>query len=588
MKSSVIILGGGVAGMSAAHELAERGYRVTIFEKQATLPGGKARSIPVEAFTSPGFGHLPGEHGFRFFPGFYRHIIDTMERIPTSGQRNAADNLVEAPKMMLTRLGKNPIQLPTGFPDGPDDIRLIIDAVFNTDTGLKPGESKVILQKIWQLMTSSRARRYGEYEHQGWWEYCEADQYSEDYQKLFVDGLTRTLVAAKARKANTFTNGNILLQMLFSAARRDEPNDRILNGPTNEQWLTPWLNYLQNIGVHYVHDSEVVELKVTEGNIAEVVVVQKGKHSAHQADYFICALPVERAATVATASGLANHDPVFHNLPVLAGHVAWMNGIQFFLHEDVPINAGHIIMSDSPWALTAISQAQFWPGFNWPQYGDGSVRGVLSIDVSDWDTPGWLIKKPAKECTKCEVIQEVWYQLCQNVNHDQELLKSENVFGVYVDEALVFDEGILKGERLCNDMRFAKKIKLGSSSAVENEEPLLVNEPGSWALRPTVETKIDNLYLASDYVQTDTNLATMEAANEAARLAVNALLEKSGDTKAAPCNLWKLEEPNWLLYYKWIDHKRYKKGLPWKKPRIPWYALPASWLLRIFGHHRYL
>jgi uncharacterized protein with NAD-binding domain and iron-sulfur cluster len=24
---------------------------------------------------------LPGEHGFRFFPAFYHHVIDTMQRI---------------------------------------------------------------------------------------------------------------------------------------------------------------------------------------------------------------------------------------------------------------------------------------------------------------------------------------------------------------------------------------------------------------------------------------------------------------------------------------------------------------------------
>jgi NADPH-dependent 2,4-dienoyl-CoA reductase/sulfur reductase-like enzyme len=43
----VAVLGGGVAGMSAAHELIERGFRVAVFERQAELCGGKARSIPV-------------------------------------------------------------------------------------------------------------------------------------------------------------------------------------------------------------------------------------------------------------------------------------------------------------------------------------------------------------------------------------------------------------------------------------------------------------------------------------------------------------------------------------------------------------
>ena len=43
----VAVLGGGVAGMSAAHELIERGFRVAVFERQTELCGGKARSIPV-------------------------------------------------------------------------------------------------------------------------------------------------------------------------------------------------------------------------------------------------------------------------------------------------------------------------------------------------------------------------------------------------------------------------------------------------------------------------------------------------------------------------------------------------------------
>ena len=48
MAKKVAILGGGVAGLSAAHELIERGFQVEVFEMR-TIPGGKARSIPVPA-----------------------------------------------------------------------------------------------------------------------------------------------------------------------------------------------------------------------------------------------------------------------------------------------------------------------------------------------------------------------------------------------------------------------------------------------------------------------------------------------------------------------------------------------------------
>src|SRR5688500_12389576 len=91
----VAILGGGMAGLAAAHELAERGFEVTVYERKAL--GGKARSIPVPGTATPGRRPLPGEHGFRFFPGFYHHIPDTMARIPFGTNENGVfDNLVGA------------------------------------------------------------------------------------------------------------------------------------------------------------------------------------------------------------------------------------------------------------------------------------------------------------------------------------------------------------------------------------------------------------------------------------------------------------------------------------------------------------
>lgn len=67
----VVILGGGVAGMSAAHELIERGFEVEIYELQEKYVGGKARSVDVpDTNLIDPEKYLPGEHGFRFFPGF--------------------------------------------------------------------------------------------------------------------------------------------------------------------------------------------------------------------------------------------------------------------------------------------------------------------------------------------------------------------------------------------------------------------------------------------------------------------------------------------------------------------------------------
>ena len=43
---TVAVLGGGVGGLSAAHELAERGFKVKVYEHRDAF-GGKARSLPV-------------------------------------------------------------------------------------------------------------------------------------------------------------------------------------------------------------------------------------------------------------------------------------------------------------------------------------------------------------------------------------------------------------------------------------------------------------------------------------------------------------------------------------------------------------
>jgi hypothetical protein len=37
-----------------------------------------------------------------------------------------------------------------------------------------------------------------------------------------------------------------------------------------------------------------------------------------------------------------------------------MNGLQFYLEHDVPVVNGHTIYIDAPWALTSVSQRQFW------------------------------------------------------------------------------------------------------------------------------------------------------------------------------------------------------------------------------------
>lgn len=588
MAKHVIILGGGVAGMSAAHELIERDFQVTVFEKRASLPGGKARSVPVPETGTEGSAPLPGEHGFRFFPGFYRHMFHTLKRIPfdqnPEGKAKPGrvfDNLVECPQIMLARRKHDTIRTPSHFPRSLKDLKQILHNLQHTETGLEPGEARVILEKIWQLCSSCTERWEDEYERMGWREFTEANYYSESYNTLFVGGLTGSLVAGKAETANTRTNGKILIQILSDIVRPFRVSDRILNAPTNEAWLQPWYEYLTHKDVDYRFDAEAVGLICEHGALGGVWIREGNEKKKYTADYYLCALPVERAAELIDDKAVLILDPELRNIILLRETVAWMNGIQFYLRHDVPLNEGHIILPDTPWALTAISQAQFWKNVRLPEYGNGKVKGILSVIISDWTKPGLRNPAPARECSRGAVIEEVWYQLkaCFNLN-GQEVLKDEMLELVYVAESIYFP-GELFHKSLHRNTKLDAPSRYGSKEVNRNDEPLLVNEKNTWALRNESYTAIPNFFLASDYVRTHTNLATMEGANEAARRAVNNIIDAAG-LKVPHCRVWPLKEPFWLGWYKWLDKRRYQRGLPWKMHK-PWFAAPLGWLLRLFG-----
>jgi uncharacterized protein with NAD-binding domain and iron-sulfur cluster len=551
----VVVLGGGVAGLSAAHELVMRGFEVEVFEKNPVYFGGKARSIDYHhegAYKNP----LPGEHGFRFFPGFYKHVTDTMANIPdpsTNGRKTVFQNLVPTSRIMIARYGLPPIVTVASFPKNLSDIKLIVsDLTKNLETGLSKEEEHFFAERLWQLISSCRTRRNDEYERLGWWQYMQADRFSKAYQTLLVEGLTRTLVAAKAETASTKTGGDIFLQLLFTMADPSVNTDRVLDGPTNDRWLYVWRDFLLKKGVKLHQGTEAKEVVVENGKVQYVLVGKTGSNENIKAagDFYILAMPVERAAPLINQDML-KVDGRLQYIKELAPSTAWMNGIQYYLTEDVPLNKGHIICSDSEWAVTIISQIQFWKNYDITQKGNGKVRGVISVDISDWTTPGkFTTNKCANQCTREEVHKEVWAQMKASLNHPVELLRDDMVIDYYLDR----------------DIREKPTDQL-TGEELENIEPLLVNKVNTWCLRPEADCYIPNLFFASDYVRTNTDLATMEGANEAARRAVNCVLDKASSPEEK-CKVWPLKEPWCFLPMKWYDYFRYRAGLPWT-PKAP-------------------
>ena len=542
----VAVLGGGMAGLAAAHELSERGFEVHVYERKAL--GGKARSIPVAGTVAGGRRPLPAEHGFRFFPGFYHHVPDSMRRIPVAGNPDGVwNNLIDATETKSPRTNGRADGTVFGIAPDPNEARtpegmrrILTDAL--AGHGLRADELALFVSRVMVFLTSSDERRFGQWENVSWWDFVKAEGKSEEYQKVLARGLTRAVVAAKERKASTRTIGNMAEAFIanFEGRGNDGAPDRVLNAPTNEAWIDPWVTLLRKQGVRFHVGHAVEALSVRNGRIDSARARdRRGRRRTIEADWFVSAMPAERARKLWSRSVLAR-DPSLEGMDDL--NVDWMNGIQFYLRKPLKIVRGHMTFIDAPWALTALTQGQFWAGRDFQRdYGNGEVVDCFSVDVSDWDSPGIVFNKVAKLCTRKQVAKEVLEQIKLHLNDNgADVLTDDMVHSWHLDPAIKWS-----------------KAKRRNS----NDEPLLVNTIGSWAKRPKATTKIPNLFLAGDYVQTDIDLATMEGANESARAAVNALLESAG-SKAPPVTMYKLYDPPEMEALKRADAELYKAGQP--------------------------
>lgn len=72
------------------------------------------------------------------------------------------------------------------------------------------------MERLLTLLTSCDERRYEQWERQSWWEFVGAERRSLAFQRFLADGLTRTLVAARAKEISARTGGLILAQLLFT------------------------------------------------------------------------------------------------------------------------------------------------------------------------------------------------------------------------------------------------------------------------------------------------------------------------------------------------------------------------------------
>ncbi|MDB4932432.1 MAG: hypothetical protein JWM10_4916 [Myxococcaceae bacterium] len=219
-----------------------------------------------------GRGIVPGEHGFRYFPGFYRHLFDTMRRTPVlqrgddrfgAALRTVFDNLVstEATWLVVTKERLNAetkqpesyerlVNFPRRPPDSVHQTLGLIES-FVRELGYSAQDVSRLTTKLFQYMTSSPERRAGEFEDLTWWDFIEGERFSDVCRRHMELG-PEVLGAMTASESEARTQGNCVTQLLIDQLSGRRLTDATLNGPTSVAWFDPWRDYLVYRGVKFI------------------------------------------------------------------------------------------------------------------------------------------------------------------------------------------------------------------------------------------------------------------------------------------------------------------------------------------------
>jgi len=210
--------------------------------------------------------HIPGEHGYRFFPGFYRHLFDTMRRTPILDERGretgrTAFDQLEAVDVVDVALEdeRRPHRVPVRAARSLEELRELMRMHLDPERlGVKERDLLLFTLRMLQFLTSSTERRRGEYEQQSWWDYLIGTDEGGNARYHYtpaMDELLRTtpeaLVAMRADETDARTQGAVYAQLLTDVLRDGSEANRTLNGPTSEAWLGHWKRYLQRQGVRF-------------------------------------------------------------------------------------------------------------------------------------------------------------------------------------------------------------------------------------------------------------------------------------------------------------------------------------------------
>ncbi len=495
--TSIIIFGAGIAGLSAAHELIDLGYSVTVYEA-LDHPGGFFRSSRQQHT------NMPSEYSWHGFGPWYHNTFDLFKKIPSPSKGDLYDTILSRP----IDFGIFPDDAEARFYDR--SLRSI-SRMFR----MNPWEficSTYLMMKTWTANQRSKQVYSSRNAAQSWrpfqsktahrtWRSCFGPWIGSDWAQVCLhtcgDFFRKQLTTRPSHHHRADLHGPA-----WSQGAGD--GWLLLKGPSSEYLFRPWVDHLREKGVVFHWQKPLSKLEFDGRKITSATC---GDEKITGDIYIMAVNPFMAAEILAKTPDLEKQEGLnlFRSLVQDGPHRQVSFRLAFTDKIKFPRQRMAVVVSDSEFNLTLFAQEQVW---------DKDVD--LGQDIQSLWTgtsctsrfPGRIYGKPVETCTREEFIAEIKAQIinCGALNQlIQEANCGRSLQDFHIKEIEVWHEWTF------------------SDKGIEGKHPKWVTSTSTQPFMPPQTTSIYNLFLAGAHTRTQAHVWSIEGAVESGRRAARAI-----------------------------------------------------------------
>lgn len=463
--ATAAVVGGGLAGLAAAAVLAERGVKVTVFEKEAGL-GGRLGAWQDQLQDGTPFEMERGFHGFfrqyynlrnllrRFDPSL--SFLTPLSDYPLLGPNGASEtfeNLPKTPPFNLLELVRRSPYLP---------LKELKDVAF---------------WPALAMMSYDEETTYRRYDQVSAAEYLDSLNFTDQARRMLFDVFSHSFFNPEAR----YSAAELLMNFHFYFLGNPEGLVfDVCNDPFGMAVLRPLQGYLERIGVEFECGVEVASvISKNDG-----VVVERSNGACFSADAAVLALHVPGLKNLVSASSTLGAERLPDSRRGAPGLREKVESLEvtdpFFVHRlwfDRPVERQRSAFAGTS-GVGLLDNISVYERFEDESRRWADTRGGSVVELHAYAVPPERSEESVRE----------------------ELLNT--LYDLYPET---------RGATILEERSFMKQ-----------DCPAF--EPGSYALRPTVQCAGPRVALAGDYMKAPVPTALMERAATTGMLAANHLL----------------------------------------------------------------